>query len=448
MRFGSVEFFKVLIKSVLAILFFLPLAAAVVFGVFFARNNAQLSEAKKKLESVEDENRRLSLVADALMNEKTSTIEGFAELFARSGIAYTELISYVSENNEISAREIYDILSKSGLTDKEIITIVLSKKTISNESLYELISKNGISDKDIISVIANKNGGTIDEYYDILKECGLSDEDIVAYINKKNPNISTAPVSSSTANSGSSSSTGSTSSVPDETSEPQGQYSALYEDLYVEEPPEYVREENTVYLTFDDGPSSNTYSILSYLRKANVKATFFVVPNRSEECAATLRAIAADGHAIGVHSATHEYEKIYASVEAFLDDFYEAWDIIRDATGISTEIFRFPGGSNNDYNVDTREAIIAEMSRRGFRFYDWNVDSYDVAGATWTQMYNSIPEEVKGNARSIVLMHDAASRQNTVLVLEDIIKVLLDEGYKFDKINSDTKPVQFVGPFA
>lgn len=448
MRFGSVEFFKVLIKSVLAILFFLPLAAAVAFGVFFARNNAQLSEAKKKLESVEDENRRLSLVADALMNEKTSTIEGFAELFARSGIAYTELISYVSENNEISAREIYDILSKSGLTDKEIITIVLSKKTISNESLYELISKNGISDKDIISVIANKNGGTIDEYYDILKECGLSDEDIVAYINKKNPNISTAPVSSSTANSDSSSSTGGTSSVPDETSEPQGQYSALYEDLYVEEPPEYVREENTVYLTFDDGPSSNTYSILSYLRKANVKATFFVVPNRSEECAATLRAIAADGHAIGVHSATHEYEKIYASVETFLDDFYEAWDIIRDATGISTEIFRFPGGSNNDYNVDTREAIIAEMSRRGFRFYDWNVDSYDVAGATWTQMYNSIPEEVKGNARSIVLMHDAASRQNTVLVLEDIIKVLLDEGYKFDKINSDTKPVQFVGPFA
>lgn len=447
MRFGSVEFFKVLIKSVLAILFFLPLAAAVVFGVFFARNNAQLSEVKEKLETVEDENRRLSLVADALMNEKTGTIEGFAELFARSGIAYTELISYLSEKNEISAGEIYDILSKSGLTDKEIITIVLSKKTVNGESFYELISKNGVSDKDIISVIANKNGGTIDEYYDILKECGLSDEDIVAYINKKNPSVS-APVSSSTENSGSLSSTDGTSSVPDETSEPQDQYSALYEDLYAEEPPEYVREENTVYLTFDDGPSSNTYSILSYLRKANVKATFFVVPNRSEECAATLRAIAADGHAIGVHSATHEYEKIYASVEAFLDDFYEAWDIIRDATGISTEIFRFPGGSNNDYNVDTREAIIAEMTRRGFRFYDWNVDSYDVTGATWTQMYNSIPDEVKGNARSIVLMHDAASRQNTVLVLEDIIKVLLDEGYKFDKINSDTKPVQFVGPFA
>lgn len=464
MRFGSVEFFKVLIKSVLIILFFLPLAAAVVFGVLFAGNNAKLSEVKEQIAAVEDENRRLSLMADALMNEKAGTVEGFNEIFARSGITYTELISYMFEHNKASAQEVYDALSTAGLTDREIITIAASKKAVNGENLYEIMTQNGISSKDIITIIANKNGGTIDEYYDILKECGLSDEDIVAYINKKNSSssaFSSSTVSESSSD-GSSESTSSSSgtesadgssgtessSNPEEMSEPQGQYSAMYEDMYVSEPPEYVREEKTIYLTFDDGPSSNTYSILSYLREANVKATFFVVPNRSEECAATLRAIAADGHAIGIHSASHEYEKIYASVEAFLDDFYEAWDIVREATGISTEIFRFPGGSNNDYNVDTREAIIAEMTRRGFRFYDWNVDSYDVMGATWTQMYNSIPEEVKNNYRSIVLMHDASVRKNTVLVLEDIIKVLQDEGYKFDKINNDTKPVQFVGPFA
>lgn len=451
MRFGSVEFFKVLIKSVLIILFFLPLAAAVVFGVLFAGNNAKLSEIKEQITAVEDENRRLSLMADALMNEKAGTVEGFNEIFARSGITYTELISYMFEHNKASAQEVYDALSTTGLTDREIITIAASKKTVNGENLYEIMTQNGISSKDIITIIAGKNGGTIDEYYDILKECGLSDEDIVAYINKKNSSSSafgSSTVSESSSENTESSSGTESSSIPEETSEPQGQYSAMYEDMYVSEPPEYVREERTIYLTFDDGPSSNTYSILSYLRECNVKATFFVVPNRSEECAATLRAIAADGHAIGIHSASHEYEKIYASVEAFLDDFYEAWDIVREATGISTEIFRFPGGSNNDYNVDTREAIISEMTRRGFRFYDWNVDSYDVTGATWTQMYNSIPDEVKNNYRSIVLMHDASARKNTVLVLEDIIKVLQDEGYKFDKINNDTKPVQFVGPFA
>ncbi|MBD5129975.1 MAG: polysaccharide deacetylase [Ruminococcaceae bacterium] len=452
MRFGSVEFFKVLIKSVLAILFFVPLAAAVVFGVFFVKNNAQLSEVNEKLKVAEEENRRLSLVADAFSKDQAGTIEGFSEIFARSGLAYSELVAFVNEKNELSAQELYDILSKSGMTDREIIMIAAAKNTVSGEGFYEIMSKNGISDKDIVAIIANKNGGTIDEYYEILKQCGLSDEDIVAYINKKNPNMSVSsnipPVSTSGSESSESSSSTESPEQPNGSNEPQGQYSALYEDMYVSEPAEYVREENTVYLTFDDGPSGSTYSILSYLRKAGVKATFFVVPDRSEECAATLRAIAADGHAIGVHSASHVYTDIYESVEAFLGDFYEAWDIIRDATGISTEIFRFPGGSNNDYNVDTREAIIAEMTWRGFRFYDWNVDSYDVDGATWTQMYNSIPSDVRDHSRSIVLMHDATVRQNTVLVLEDVIKVLLDEGYKFDKINSDTQPVQFVGPFA
>jgi peptidoglycan/xylan/chitin deacetylase (PgdA/CDA1 family) len=149
-----------------------------------------------------------------------------------------------------------------------------------------------------------------------------------------------------------------------------------------------------------------------------------------------------------VHSASNDYEKIYASVEAYLDDFYEAWDIIYEATGVKTEIFRFPGGSKNDFNEATRDEIIEEMTRRGFRFYDWNVDSNDAGGANWSDMYNSVPEDISGNYRSIVLMHDSDTRTNTVLVLEDILNVLVGEGYKLDKISNDTRPVQFIGPYA
>ena len=64
MRFGSVEFFKVLIKTVLAILFFVPLVGAVVLGILLADTNAQLQEAKR-------ENDKLSVVADVLAEEKT-----------------------------------------------------------------------------------------------------------------------------------------------------------------------------------------------------------------------------------------------------------------------------------------------------------------------------------------------------------------------------------------
>ena len=209
-----------------------------------------------------------------------------------------------------------------------------------------------------------------------------------------------------------------------------------------------MREQGTVYLTFDDGPSQNTYTILSLLRKYDVKATFFVVPSRTDECYALLRSIVSEGHSIGVHSASHDYEKIYASAEAYLEDFYEAWDIIYDATGVKTSLFRFPGGSVNDFNGETRDTIIGEMTRRGFRYFDWNVDSNDAGGASWSEMYNTIPSDIAQNYRSVVLMHDSAPRENTVYVLEDILKVLVWEGYKLDKINDNTMPVQFAGPYA
>lgn len=221
-----------------------------------------------------------------------------------------------------------------------------------------------------------------------------------------------------------------------------------YPDMYVETPANFVRETGTVYLTFDDGPSDNVSTILWILRQRGVKATFFVTPGSYGSVAtARLKSIAADGHAIGLHSNTHDYETIYASVDAFLDDFYTAWTTVYNATGIKTSIFRFPGGSNTDYNIDTREEIIEEMTRRGFRYYDWNVQSNDIAGYNWSQMYNKILSEVKNNNRSIVLFHDRAD--NAVTVLDDIIGVLQDEKkYKFDKINDDTMPYQFVGPFS
>lgn len=453
MRFGSVEFFKVLIKTVLAIFFFVPLILAVVFGVLWVNNNRRLSELDVKIQQTEQENQRLTIVADTFVKERAGTIESFNDIFKRSGLSFEEFIGYVNKKNEVDAAGFYNILSSAGVSDKDIISMAAAKKKVSGAVFYEIMSQNGITDKELITAIAAKNGGSVEDYYDILKQCGLSDEDIIAFIGKKNPNAlpsgSSVPSSSSGESSDNSSvSSGESSSEQNSTSEPANVYEALYTDMYVKQPESYVRELGTIYLTFDDGPSDYTENILKYLKDYNIKATFFVVPTRTNSCYKKLRAIVDEGHSIGVHSATHEYNKIYASVEAYLDDFHEAWDIIRDATGVTTELFRFPGGSKNDFNADTRDDIIKEMTRRGFRFYDWNVESGDVSGATWTQMYNSIPRDIKNVPRSIVLMHDSVNCYNTVLVLEDVLGVLKKEGYKFDKINNNTQPIQFIGPFS
>ena len=143
------------------------------------------------------------------------------------------------------------------------------------------------------------------------------------------------------------------------------EYQELYPDLYVERNEEMFDDvPNSVYLTFDDGPSPVTKDILKVLKEKDVKATFFVVYNDSSEAAELLREIAEEGHTIGVHSTTHIYSQIYSSVEAFLSDFEMTATWIEEVTGNKPEIFRFPGGSINIYNEGIYQTIIAEMLRR------------------------------------------------------------------------------------
>ena len=221
-------------------------------------------------------------------------------------------------------------------------------------------------------------------------------------------------------------------------------YTELYPELYADKyDGEYEDSKNTVYLTFDDGPSVLTENLLYYLRQENVKATFFVVPERTEYCYSLLKEISDAGHTIGIHSASHDYEKIYASVDAFLDDFKEAYDIVLDATGKAPDIYRFPGGSVNDYNAATRDDIIAEMDRRGFTYFDWNVDSNDWQGYGWTTLYTNVLADAQEFSTPVILFHNTGDRDNTVLVIEDIIKALKDKGYKFGSLSQKTEPIQF-----
>lgn len=224
-------------------------------------------------------------------------------------------------------------------------------------------------------------------------------------------------------------------------------YTALYPDLYCDTTGDivYNADMDYLYFTFDDGPSKYTENILLYLEKYGIKATFFVVPDGSETSNARLKKIADAGHTIGIHSATHEYNKIYASVDAYLEDFKIAYDRVYEATGVKCELFRFPGGSINDFNEKWREEIVAEMTRRGFIYFDWNVDSGDAAGATWTEMYTGVLNQIEGKNRAVILMHDHANGYNTILVLEDLFKAILndDRGFKLDRLTKNVKPIQF-----
>src|SRR5437016_13359715 len=59
---------------------------------------------------------------------------------------------------------------------------------------------------------------------------------------------------------------------------------------------------NAVSLTFDDGPSEDTESILDVLKHYGIKAAFFMIGSQVEKFPEIARRVAREGHEIGNHS--------------------------------------------------------------------------------------------------------------------------------------------------
>lgn len=204
-----------------------------------------------------------------------------------------------------------------------------------------------------------------------------------------------------------------------------------------------IEDKRMIYLTFDDGPSPRTAEILDILAKYNVKATFFVIKSNDKYTEYMVRAVK-EGHTVGVHSTSHDYKEIYKNVDAFLKDFTECYEYVKEETGVRPTIFRFPGGSVNSYNKSTHRDIIREMTRRGFIYFDWNVESGDSGGKlSASTIYNNVINGCNGKKRAVIIMHDSAGKNSTVEALEDIIKKLIDDGWQFAALTNDVKPMIF-----
>lgn len=197
----------------------------------------------------------------------------------------------------------------------------------------------------------------------------------------------------------------------------------------------------TMYLTFDDGPSAeNTSAVLDILKEHNIKATFFVIGENVRRHPEVARRIVEEGHTIGIHCNRHVYDEIYESVEAYLADFQEAYDAVYEVTGAEVKLFRFPGGSINAYNKEVYEDIIAEMTERGFVYFDWNGSLEDaVSKSTPEQLVRNAVESTLGRKKVVMLAHDVIS--NTVDCLEELIDSFPE--YKMEPLTEEVKPIQF-----
>ena len=199
-----------------------------------------------------------------------------------------------------------------------------------------------------------------------------------------------------------------------------------------------------VYLTFDDGPSTNTAKILDILDKYGVKGNFFVVGTENEELQKMYKRIVDEGHVLCMHSYSHKYNEIYSSVDAFTEDLDKIYTLLYDVTGTKPAGYRFPGGSSNSVSRIPIDEFIKVLDERGIVYYDWNV----VAGDATNPMLpadkiieNSLCD-LNEYEEAMILFHDLSNKTSTVEALPEIIEAIQEKGIPIAPIDDTTMTIQ------
>lgn len=199
-----------------------------------------------------------------------------------------------------------------------------------------------------------------------------------------------------------------------------------------------VVQKKVCYLTFDDGPSKNSEEILDILAKYDAKVTFFLIGSEiREENRLIIERIIEEGHAVGLHSNVHRFDKLYTGVDVCVQDFEAQYKLLKEEYGIDTKIFRFPGGSACSYMNGQRQAYIKAMREKSFVGFDWHVSGEDSYGnpTVWSIQKN-VFEHIDDYETPIILLHDINIADATVDALPGILEKLKKDGYSFETLDT------------
>ncbi|MCR4956277.1 MAG: polysaccharide deacetylase family protein [Lachnospiraceae bacterium] len=170
-----------------------------------------------------------------------------------------------------------------------------------------------------------------------------------------------------------------------------------------------------IALTFDDGPSDYTKTVLSSLKKHNAKATFFVVGNRVNANKAVLKQVYSYGCEIGNHSYSHANLGTAGKSE-IQSQLAKTDRAVQNVIGVKPTLIRPPYGSTSSLLRSTvdRPLIL------------WSIDTEDWRSRNADMVYAKVIGKVKDG--DIVLMHDIYP--STANAATRIITKLSKQGYQ------------------
>lgn len=172
----------------------------------------------------------------------------------------------------------------------------------------------------------------------------------------------------------------------------------------------FETRERELWLTIDDGPASDTPTLLDLLDARGVRATFFVKGTLADE--AGLRAITDRGHTIGNHSFSHPSGTFWCLGPRAIEREIER--------GVPSPLFRAPVGMKNPF-------VHPVLAKRGMRLIGWTARGFDGTMSDVERVVSRVVPRLAPGA--IVVMHQG--REWSLRCIERVIGEAQRLGYRF-----------------
>jgi endo-1,4-beta-xylanase len=163
-----------------------------------------------------------------------------------------------------------------------------------------------------------------------------------------------------------------------------------------------------VGLTYDDGPTGSTGTLLNTLRANGARATMFNIGQKVQQNPGAAQSQISAGMWVGNHSWTHPHLTQLSQAQ-MQSELSQTQNAIRSATGTTPRLFRPPFGETNA----TLRSVEASL---GLTEVLWQVDSQDWNGASTAAIVQAAGRLTNGQ---VILMHDGI--QNTVNAIPQIM---------------------------
>lgn len=200
------------------------------------------------------------------------------------------------------------------------------------------------------------------------------------------------------------------------------------------DPLSYEIPDDTIVLTFDDGPDPEwSPKVLDRLARYDAHAVFFVTGTMASRHPDLVRRMIDEGHEVGLHTFNHPDLSLQS--KARID-----WELAQNqlalagSAGVRTSLFRPPYSSHSDALDNASWPVTEYIGSLGYISAFNDTDSKDWARPGVDAIVERATPKKPGDG-AVVLMHDSGGdRSQTVAALDRLLPQLKSEGYRFSNL--------------